>query len=38
MIQKCEECGDIAETIGDFYAATTHVKPPPKTMLSNYDV
>ncbi|CAF0902160.1 unnamed protein product [Rotaria sp. Silwood1] len=38
MIQKCEECGDIAETIGDFYASTTHVKPPPKTMLSNYDV
>ncbi|UJR26750.1 hypothetical protein I4U23_008065 [Adineta vaga] len=38
MIQKCEECGDVAETIAQFYSSTTHVKPPPKTILSNYDV
>jgi hypothetical protein len=29
---------DVAETISEFYANTTHVKPPPKTMLSNYDI
>lgn len=38
MIQKCEEDGDVAETISDFYAQSTHIKPPTKTMLSNYDV
>nr|BAJ98669.1 predicted protein [Hordeum vulgare subsp. vulgare] len=38
MIQKCEECGDVAETIAEFYSTTAHVKPPPKTILSNYDV
>ncbi|CAF3243885.1 unnamed protein product [Rotaria socialis] len=38
MIQKCEESGDVAETISDFYSSSTHVKPPPKTLLSNYDV
>ena len=29
---------DVAETISEFYSQTTHVKPPPKTVLSNYDV
>lgn len=29
---------DVAETISDFYAESTHIKPPAKTMLSNYDV
>ncbi len=29
---------DVAETISEFYANATHVKPPPKTMLSNYDI
>ncbi|CAF1189723.1 unnamed protein product [Adineta steineri] len=38
MIQRCEECGDVAETISEFYSATKHVKPPPKTLLSNYDI
>ncbi|CAF3729866.1 unnamed protein product [Rotaria sordida] len=38
MIQKCEECGDVAETISEFYSSTTHIKPLSKTMLSNYDI
>jgi hypothetical protein len=29
---------DVAETISDFYSKSTHVKPPPKTVLSNYDI
>ncbi|MFZ8379495.1 hypothetical protein ACO1LW_13475, partial [Staphylococcus aureus] len=29
---------DVAETIAEFYSTTAHVKPPPKTILSNYDV
>lgn len=29
---------DVAETISEFYSRTTHVKPPPKTVLSNYDI
>lgn len=29
---------DVAETISEFYSNTTHVKPPPKTVLSNYDI
>lgn len=29
---------DVAETISEFYSQTTHVKPPPKTVLSNYDI
>jgi len=29
---------DVAETISEFYSTTKHVKPPPKTALSNYDI
>lgn len=29
---------DVAETISEFYSTSTHVKPPPKTILSNYDI
>ena len=28
----------MAESISEFYANTTHVKPPAKTLLTNYDV
>ena len=28
----------MAETISEFYTTSTHVKPPPKTILSNYDI
>lgn len=29
---------DVAETISDFYSENKKVKPPPKTILSNYDI